>query len=114
MKVLRCATFDRWLRSLRDRTGLHRIAARIDRIQATGHLGDCKYLRDGVSELRFKSGPGYRVYYAQRGEWMILLLCGGDKSTQTRDIERAVQLLAEIQWPDDSSPDEQKTENTDE
>jgi len=114
MNVLRCATFDRWLRSLRDKTWLHRIAARIDRIQITGHLGDCKYLRDGISELRFKSGPGYRVYYAQRGTWVILLLCGGDKSTQNRDIEQAIRLLAESEWPDGLSPDEEKQETTNE
>ncbi len=71
---------------------------RIRRIQLTGNLGDCKPVGDGVSELRIDYGPGYRVYFARRGEVVILLLIGGDKSTQQRDIKKAKELNEEYEW----------------
>ncbi len=72
-----------------------RIAKRIDRL-AQGNFGDAKSIGNGVSELRFDFGPGYRVYYMMRGQVVVILLCGGDKSSQQRDIERAVALVKEV------------------
>ena len=77
------------------RAGKARIAARVDRLKA-GNLGDCKPLRDGVSELRVDYGPGYRVYFGVVGFQVILLLCGGDKRTQDADIDKAVDYLADF------------------
>lgn len=86
--------FDRWLRRLKDKQGRLRILARIDRL-AHGNPGDTKSVGQGVSELRLSVGPGYRVYYTQRGNRVVLLLCGGDKSTQHNDIATAHRLAAE-------------------
>ena len=83
-----------WINRLRDRAGIQRIATRIERV-AQGHLGDHKSLGDGVFELRLHFGPGYRVYFGRAGEVIILLLCGGDKDTQDRDI-----ALAKSYWAD--------------
>jgi putative addiction module killer protein len=90
-EVLKTAEFDSWLSSLRDRQALARITARIDRL-AAGNVGDRKPLGSGVSELRIDYGPGYRLYYTQRGKALVLLLCGGDKRTQDADIKRAIKL----------------------
>lgn len=81
-----------WLVGLPDRMARVRIVARLDRL-AAGNFGDCKALRGGVSELRIDQGPGYRVYYAQIGKAIVLLLCGGDKRKQRADIERAITCL---------------------
>ena len=75
--------------------GRARIAKRLDRL-ADGNFGDAKSVGDGVSELRFAFGPGYRVYYTVRGQVVVILLCGGDKHTQRRDIDRAVALAKEV------------------
>jgi putative addiction module killer protein len=79
-----------WLDRLKDPVGRVAVLRRIDRI-ATGHLGDHKYCRDGVWELRIDVGPGYRVYYAQAGKTLVLLLCAGSKRTQSTDIDVAVR-----------------------
>lgn len=92
--------FDQWLRKLRDRQGRLRIVERIDRL-AHGNPGDSKSLGGGVSELRLTYGPGYRIYYLQEGETLVLLLLGGDKSTQRRDIGKAHALADE--WRADNS-----------
>lgn len=89
--------FERWLDRLRDRRALIAVERRIARIERDGYLGDHKYLRDGVSELRIDEGAGYRVYYAQADTVVILLLCGGDKSTQEADIGRAVKNWEDFQ-----------------
>jgi putative addiction module killer protein len=81
-----------WLDDLHDARAVTRIVMRMDRL-ANGNFGDCKTLRDGVSELRVDYGPGYRVYYAMVGRTCVLLLCGGDKRKQTTDINRAVEYL---------------------
>ena len=78
-----------WLQGLRDGTTRARIVARLDRLKAGLLLGDWKTVGGGVCELRIDHGPGFRVYYGQEGKTLILLLCGGDKSTQAKDIERA-------------------------
>jgi putative addiction module killer protein len=77
-----------WLAGLRDGAARARIVARLDRLKA-GLLGDWRSVGEGVCELRIDFGPGYRVYYAQCGKTIILLLCGGDKRSQPKDIERA-------------------------
>ena len=81
-----------WLADLGDVQARARIAARIDRL-SLGNFGDCKPLRQGVSELRIDWGPGYRLYYAMVGRTCVLLLCGGDKRRQSFDIDRAVEYL---------------------
>ena len=82
------APYIEWFESIRDLKTRTRIQDRIDRIES-GNLGDYKPVGDGVFELRFRSGPGYRIYFGQVGNTIVLLLCGGDKSSQSRDIERA-------------------------
>ena len=83
--------FDAWFAKLRDKTAQRRIQVRIDRLQL-GNPGDAKAVRDGIGELRIDHGPGYRVSFVQRGAVLIILLCGGDKSTQEADIRRAIDL----------------------
>jgi putative addiction module killer protein len=82
--------FREWLHSLRDLQGRARIRVRLNRVRL-GNLGDCKPVGDGVMELRLDFGPGYRVYYGQDGDILVILLCGGDKRSQTRDIATAKQ-----------------------
>ncbi len=91
--------FDRWLKGLRDRRAASRIVDRIVRAEA-GNLGDVKPVGSGVSEIRITYGPGYRVYFLQRGSILIILLCGGDKSTQGADIAKAKRLAG--QWKEDA------------
>lgn len=90
-QLLRTDLFDEWLRTLRDLKGRARVDMRIKRL-ANGNPGDVRPVGSGVSELRIDVGPGYRVYFAARGDELILLLAGGDKSTQARDIETALKL----------------------
>ena len=94
-EILKTDTFDRWLRSLRDRRAVARINARLRQV-SIGALGDAKPVGDGVSELRVFYGPGYRLYFIRRGAAIIVLLCGGDKSTQARDIARAKALAGRL------------------
>jgi putative addiction module killer protein len=86
--------FSDWLENLNDRKARGVIRARLNRVQL-GNLGDCKCVGDQVFELRVDFGPGYRVYFGQEGEYIVVLICGGDKSSQTKDIERAKQLWRE-------------------
>ena len=94
IELIRSGTFDTWLSGLRDRRAVARISARLDRL-AAGNPGDVEPVGEGVSELRINYGPGYRVYFIQRGPVLVILLCGGDKSTQSKDIKRAKVLAAE-------------------
>ena len=89
-------TFHDWLLALRDAQARARIASRTRRL-AFGNPGDVRPVGEGVSELRIHYGPGYRVYFVQRGQLFILLLCGGDKTTQKRDIEMAKRLAKETE-----------------
>lgn len=89
------AEFMAWLNGLRDMQGRARIAKRLDRL-AMGNFGDAKSVGHGVSELRFDFGPGYRVYFTVRGQVVVILLCGGDKGSQVRDIDRAMQMAREL------------------
>ena len=84
--------FDDWLTQLADARAQAKIATRINRLPA-GNFGDCKFLRQGLFDLRIDSGPGYRVYYAMIGRECVLLLCGGDKRRQSSDIERASEFF---------------------
>lgn len=94
-EIRRTAAFLDWLTGLKDIQGRARIAKRLDRL-ADGNFGDVKPVGGGVSELRFAFGPGHRVYYVQRGQLIVILLCGGDKQSQQRDIERAIAMAKEI------------------
>jgi len=84
-------TFRRWWTRLKDKRALGVIFARLDRL-AYGHAGDAEPVGEGVSELRIHHGPGYRVYFQRRGETLIVLLCGGDKGSQAKDIKAAKRL----------------------
>ena len=88
-------TFAEWLAELADTRAAAQIAARIDRM-GFGLMGDVKAVGDGVSEARIHYGPGYRLYFVQRGRELIVLLCGGDKSSQRRDITKAKALAAQL------------------
>ncbi len=88
-------TFSKWLHKLKDIQAKVSILRRIDRIK-DGNFGDYKSVGDGVSELRITTGPGYRVYYTLKEDEVIILLIGGDKSTQTKDIEKAKEILKEL------------------
>jgi putative addiction module killer protein len=95
MEIRRTAHFDQWLEWLRDRMAVLRITARIGRL-ALGNPGDAKPVGDGISEMRIDYGPGYRVYFLRRATHVVVLLCGGDKSTQQDDIALARQLARQI------------------
>lgn len=87
--------FARWLDRLRDIRARARGQARIERL-AAGHAGDVRSVGEGVSELRIDYGPGYRVYFTKRGREVVILLAGGDKSTQTSDIKSALRLASNL------------------
>lgn len=91
VEVLSTEDFNTWLRKLKDRQGRLRILERVDRL-AHGNPGDVRPVGQGISELRLTYGPGYRVYYLQDADVLILLLVGGDKSTQNQDIQKARDL----------------------
>jgi putative addiction module killer protein len=97
--IQKTQTYDAWIRRLKDRRAPGRITSRILRAE-DGNLGDVKPVGQGVSEMRINYGPGYRVYFLQRGAVVILLLCGGDKSTQSQDILEAKRLAKE--WKEKS------------
>ena len=90
-------TFRRWWTKLRDQRARALVAARLDRL-AYGLAGDVQPVGNGISELRIHYGPGYRVYYQQRGTTILVLLCGGDKGSQAEDIKTAKRLAAD--WSD--------------
>ena len=87
--------FDAWFESLKDRQTARRIQARIDRAEE-GNFGDHKAVGEGVSEMRIHHGPGFRVYFTQRGMEIVILLAGGDKSSQTQDIATAHELARQL------------------
>lgn len=95
MEIRETTQFSSWLADLRDRQARARILVRITRL-AKGNPGDVKPVGNGVSELRLTYGPGYRIYYFQRNEELIILLVGGSKSTQKKDIESAHRLAKEM------------------
>lgn len=97
LEVLRSSRFDAWLRGLRDRQAKARIEVRIRRL-SLGNPGQYRDLKGGIRELKIDHGPGYRVYYTHRNQTLVLLLCGGDKSTQDRDVNLARHIAT--QWED--------------
>ena len=96
MKILQTETFEKWLDGLRDSTTRRRLVLRI-RKASLGQLGDVKPVGHGVYEMREFFGPGWRMYFVRRGEILILMLGGGTKATQDRDIERAIALAQSIE-----------------
>lgn len=98
IEIKQTATYRKWQRKLKDQRAKALIAAKVFRL-ANGLPGDVKPVGQGVSELRIHFGPGYRVYFHQRGNEVLLLLCGGDKSSQQRDIEAAQHLAAQWRQP---------------
>lgn len=96
IEVRQTQVFSEWLADLRDRRAAARIAVRLARLEL-GLFGDVKPVGEGVSELRVNYGPGYRVYIVQLGAVLIIVLCGGDKSGQTRDIKRAKAIAREME-----------------
>lgn len=93
---LRTDAFDAWLKAVRDPIGKARIIARIRSAEA-GNFGDCEPVGDGISEMRIHSGPGYRVYFCRRGSFIFLLLCGGSKTSQARDIKLARKIARALE-----------------
>jgi putative addiction module killer protein len=91
ISIRQTTLFSDWLEDLHDENAQARINIRIRRL-SLGNPGDVKSLGDGVNEMRIDYGPGYRIYFTKRGASIVLLLCGGDKRTQTKDIERAKRL----------------------
>ena len=91
----RSEEFDGWLKALKDRTGKVRILHRLTAAQH-GNFGDCEPVGGGVSEMRIHHGPGYRVYFTRIGKTIYFLLVGGDKSSQKRDIKRAIEMAQTI------------------
>lgn len=96
MRVEKTDVYREWLDALKDRAGRARILVRVERL-IHGNPGQHRDLTDGVSELKIDFGPGYRVYYTQRGTSLLLLLGGGDKSTQQKDIATAIHLAKNFQ-----------------
>ena len=89
------AVFDAWFASLKDRQAARRVQVRIDRAE-DGNFGDCAPVGEGVSEMRIHCGPGYRVYFTQRGMELVILLAGGDKSSQAADVKTALAMAREL------------------
>jgi putative addiction module killer protein len=96
IEVRETPEFTRWLAGLRDQRAVLHIVRRISRV-AAGNTGDAKSVGGSVSELRIDYGPGYRVYFTRRGQTLVILLCGGDKRTQSRDIRKAVEIADKLE-----------------
>lgn len=95
IEIIQSETFARWLGKLKDRAAIMRINARLRRLTETGNFGDAKPVREGIGEMRIDYGPGYRLYFIQNGPVLVILLAGGDKSTQDADIKRAIDIAKE-------------------
>ena len=95
MEIRKTDVYVKWLDGLRDIRARARVLARIERL-AAGNPGDAEPVGEGVSELRINYGPGYRVYYKQQGRELVILLAGGDKSSQSRDIKTALRLARNL------------------
>jgi putative addiction module killer protein len=94
-EVRKTDEFDKWLSALADQRAIAKIASRIERL-GLGNPGDVKPVGEGISEMRVTHGPGYRIYYKQTGKTIVLILCGGDKSTQSKDIQRAKEIARQL------------------
>ena|SRR5581483_5396402 len=96
LEIRETEEFANWLEGSRDRVGKAKVLVRIQRL-ASGNPGDVKPVGDGISELRINYGPGYRIYYIRQGTAFIILLCGGDKGSQEKDIAKVRKLAAELE-----------------
>ena len=96
LQIRKTDVYAEWIDNLRDLQGRARILVRVERL-ASGNPGDVKAISGGVSELRVHFGPGYRVYFTQRGHDIVILLAGGDKSSQSTDIQTALQLVKNLE-----------------
>jgi putative addiction module killer protein len=105
IELLQTETFRRWRTRIKDQRLRAMIASRLDRL-AFGHAGDVKPVGEGISELRIDYGPGYRIYFQRRRSVLIVLLCGGDKSTQQKDIRTAKRLAKEWRLDEEEEADE--------
>lgn len=94
IEVRQTTVFAKWFEGLKDARARARIQIRIDRVEL-GNLGDAKFF-GGIGEFRIDYGPGYRIYFVKRGNLVVILLCGGDKTTQRRDIKHAVEMAREL------------------
>ena len=94
-EIEKTEVFDKWLKKLRDRKAVLAIAKRLD-MAITGNFGDVASVGEGISEMRIFVGPGYRLYYTIRKHTIILMLCGGDKSTQEKDIQKAKKIAKAV------------------
>lgn len=94
--IEKTAEFDRWLRKLKDLRAKAKILFRIQRIESDAHFGDCRPVGEGISELRINYAKGYRIYFREKGDKIIILLVGGDKATQHEDIEKAKEIWRKI------------------
>lgn len=95
VEIRQTVIYEKWIAGLRDRQARARVEARIRRL-SLGNPGDVKPVGEGVSEMRINYGPGYRIYFVQRGQHLVILLAGGDKSSQARDIKTAQSLAREL------------------
>lgn len=93
--ILTTEVFDAWFAGLKDMQAVRRVQARIDRAE-DGNFGDCEPVGEGVSEMRIHYGPGYRVYFVKRGMEIVILLAGGNKSTQSKDIKTALEIVRQL------------------
>jgi putative addiction module killer protein len=98
LTLVQSSRFEAWLRDLADQRAKARILVRLTRIEQ-GNFGDCRPVGEGVSEMRIDSGPGYRIYFVRSGPAVYVLLTGGDKSSQERDIEQAKAMARELKEP---------------
>ena len=96
LEIYKTEEFARWFKKLKDRNAKARIQARIDRMEL-GHFGDVEPVGEGVSELRIFYGPGYRIYFTKRSSVVVILLTAGDKSTQAKDIKKALELTRQLE-----------------
>ena len=93
MRIRKTSVYKKWIKGLQDSRARYRILTRIKRLE-DGNPGDCYPIGEGLSEMRIHYGPGYRVYFKDTGKEIVILLCGGDKSTQQQDIARAKQIAS--------------------
>ncbi|WP_104740188.1 type II toxin-antitoxin system RelE/ParE family toxin [Helicobacter bizzozeronii] len=97
MEIQKTDVFTEWLKKLKDLKAKSAIVRRLEALQESGHLGDHKYITNAIFELRIHTGPGYRLYATNKnGNTLVILLCGGDKSTQQKDIIKAQKILEEL------------------
>lgn len=101
IEIRQTETYAKWFASLRDPQARARINVRIRRL-SLGNAGDVKPVGGGVSEMRIDYGPGYRVYFVQRGQYLVILLAGGDKGTQARDIQTAIKMACNLRGADET------------